>query len=123
MKPLTQLDNIDKAVLLHSLFPDEIPALLDFIKNLALTMKEDGPITIWSKGILAEDMSADILKMIIETIESEKMRLIKRSKAFADHLFDGFTSLLTRYCMEQYITIRAHKNKKFVQCCDLLFGL
>lgn len=35
MKPLEQLNNVERAKLLHELFRDEIPAVLLFAKNTA----------------------------------------------------------------------------------------
>lgn len=40
MKPLNNLNNVEKAKLLHELFPDEIPAILTFVKNLSITMRK-----------------------------------------------------------------------------------
>lgn len=122
MKPLNQLDNIEKAELLHALFPDEMPSLLDFILNLTITIKEDGPVQSWNAGLLNPDLSFNVLESTIETIEDNRGQLQKRPRAFADNLFDGFTSMLTKYCIHQYITVRTHDNEKFVQCCRLLFS-
>jgi len=123
MKALTELDNIDKAALLHELFPEEIPALLEFALNLAITIQEDGPINIWNKGMLHADISTDILATIIQSIQVERKALERRARVFADHLFDGFRSLFTMYCIEQYITVRQHDNKKFSQCCHIFFEM
>lgn len=33
MKPLSNLSNVERAKLLHELFPDEIPAILEYVKS------------------------------------------------------------------------------------------
>lgn len=40
MKPLDNLKNVERAKLLHELFPDEIPAMLKFLKSLSITIEE-----------------------------------------------------------------------------------
>jgi len=39
MKTINQLTNMDKAKLLHELFPDEIPALLENIQSVCTHFK------------------------------------------------------------------------------------
>ena len=41
MKPLENLINVEKARLLHELFTQEIPALLEYTNNMCLTIQED----------------------------------------------------------------------------------
>lgn len=41
MKTLDNLNNVEKARLLHELFPDEIPAILEYVKSLSITIEEE----------------------------------------------------------------------------------
>ncbi len=54
MKPLENLINVEKARILHELFPQEIPALLKYTNNMCLTIQEDEQLTRnqWENGLL-----------------------------------------------------------------------
>ena len=57
MKPLEQLINVEKGKLLHELFPDEMPALLQHIKDTCSLIDTDKD-TIkarWENGLLTAD--------------------------------------------------------------------
>ncbi len=41
MKALNQLNNPQKAKLLHQLFPGEMPALIDFVQGMCEAVKEN----------------------------------------------------------------------------------
>lgn len=41
MKPLDNLNNVEKAKLLHELILDEIPAVLKYVKSLTITIEEE----------------------------------------------------------------------------------
>jgi hypothetical protein len=48
-------------------------------------------------------------------------RLAKRSRLFADQLFDGYNSLYACYCLPQYIRTDSYTNRKFRYAVLLLF--
>ncbi len=57
MKSLEQLTHVDKAKLLHELFPNEMPALLQYTKEMCNLIDRDKD-TIkadWKNGLLTAD--------------------------------------------------------------------
>lgn len=124
MKPLEHLINVEKARLLHELFPQEIPALLEYVYNLCLTIQEDEQLTPnqWEKGLLTAEVRLSTVQEARDKIERYAERLHKQSRLFADQLFDGHVALYMVYCMTLYTTIRKHTNSKFVLAIDLLFN-
>lgn len=123
MKPLHQLTNKEKALLLHRLFPQEIPGFLNYMENFAITFQEDQqtykqlhdgelfPFAFW----LEQATQA------VQKIKRYGGLLQSRSKRFAYILFGGDIALLSIRCLVTYCTTRQHRDRKFVAIVDILF--
>lgn len=124
MKPLENLRNVEKARLLHELFPLEIPALLAYTGSLCTTIQEEEQLlrSQWDNGIFTVDAWLSLVEAVRAKIERYGKRLHTQSRLFADQLFDGYTALYMVHCMTLYTTIRQHGNHKFVSAIDLLFN-
>ncbi|MGN6541430.1 MAG: hypothetical protein ACTHK8_03700 [Ginsengibacter sp.] len=124
MKPLEQLINVEKARILHELFPQEIPALLKYTNNMCLTIQEDEQLTRnqWENGLLTVEAWLSFVEEVRSKIDKYGKRLHTQSRLFADQLFDGYTALYIVHCMTLYTTTRKHSNHKFVLAIDLLFN-
>ena len=124
MKPLEDLINVEKARLLHELFPQEIPALLEYTNNMCLTILEDEQAirNQWKNGLLTVEAWLSFVEEVRNKIGKYGKRLHTQSRLFADQLFDGYTALYMVHCMLSYTTIRKHSNHKFVLAIDLLFN-
>lgn len=124
MKPLEHLTNIDKARLLHELFPHEMPALLTFTYNMCLTLLEDKAAvgSQWTGGPLTGDAWLSFIREVKDLIDKYDKRLQTRSELFADHLFEGFIALYMVHCLTLYTTVQKHPNQKFVLAVNLLFN-
>lgn len=123
MKPLDKLINVEKAKLLHELFPQEIPALLEYIRNMCLTIQEDKQlIQRWNNGLLTVEAWLSLVKEAMSKIEKYGKRMHTQSRLFADQMFDGYVALYTVHCLTLYTTTQKHGNKKFAQSIDLLFN-
>lgn len=124
MKPLDQLINVEKARLLHELFPQEIPALLTYTYNMCLTLLEDEKSlrTQWNNGFLTVDAWLSFVRAAKDKIDKYGNRLQTQSDLFADHLFEGFTAMYMVHCLTLYTTVQRHRNHKFVLAVDLLFN-
>ena len=124
MKPLENLINVEKARLLHELFPQEIPALLEYTRNMCLTIQEDEQLTReqWENGLFTVEVWLSFVEEIKSKIYKYGKRLHTHSRLFADQLFDGYAAFYMVHCMALYITIRKHGNHKFVLAIDLLFN-
>lgn len=124
MKPLENLIIVEKARLLHKLFPQEIPALLEYTNNMCLTIQEDKQLTRnqWENGLLTVEAWLSFVEEVRSKIDKCGKRLHTQSRLFADQLFDGYTALYMVHCMTLYTTTRKHSNHKFVLAIDLLFN-
>lgn len=124
MKPLEHLINVEKARLLHELFPQEIPALLEYTNNMCLTILEDEQLTrnVWENGLLTVEAWLSFVEEVRSKIDKYGKRLHTHSRLFADQLFDGYTALYMVHCLTLYTTARKHSNHKFVLAIDLLFN-
>ncbi|MBS1738266.1 MAG: hypothetical protein JSS98_16920 [Bacteroidetes bacterium] len=124
MKPLENLVNVEKARLLHELFPQEIPALLRYTNNMCITIQKDEQLT-WNQrenGLLTVEAWLSFVEEVRSKIDKYGKRLHTQSRLFADQLFDGYTALYMVHCMTLYTATRKHSNRKFMLAIDLLFN-
>lgn len=124
MKPLENLINVEKARLLHELFPQEIPALLEYVNGMCLAIQEDEQLTRnqWENGLLTVEAWLSFVEEVRNKIERYGKRMHKQSRLFADQLFDGYVAIYMMHCMTLYTTIRKHPNHKFSLAIDLFFN-
>jgi len=124
MKPLNNLNNVEKAKLLHELFPDEIPAILTFVKNLSITIEEEKEMlnSKWDNQLFSFSFWLSLAKDTEKKIDQYGKKLHKSSKLFADQLFDGYAALYLAHCLIQLTSQREHQNKKLVKAVELLFA-
>ncbi|MDX2001818.1 MAG: hypothetical protein SFW35_05275 [Chitinophagales bacterium] len=124
MRPLENLINVEKAKLLHELFPQEIPALLAYAGSMCLTIQEEEQLlrSKWDNGLFTVDAWISFVKEVGNKINRYGQRLHTQSSLFADQLFDGYLALYMVHCLTLYTTIRKHENPKFTLAIDLLFN-
>lgn len=124
MKSLEYLSNVEKARLLHDLFPQEMPAILEYIHNMCLAIQEDEQPGRhqWTNGLITFEAWLSFVNDVKHRIEKYGKRLHRDSHLFAAQLFDGYNALYTVHCLILYTTIRQHSNHKLVQAIDLLFN-
>jgi hypothetical protein len=124
MKTINSLTNVDKAKLLHELFPDEIPAFITFTKNMCAAIKEDEQAQRdkWNFGLFGFDFWLTLIDEAERKINQYGAKLEKSSRLFSDQLFDGYIALYLHHCLTIYTTNRQHPNRKFVMAIDLLFN-
>lgn len=124
MKPIGQLTNVDKAILMHQLFPDEIPAFITFTKNLCLTIKEDEQQNRerWDDGFMPFDFWLQQINDVEASIIKYGKKLESSPRLFSDQLFEGMKALFTNHSLRVYITTKAHANKKYAVAFDLFYN-
>lgn len=95
MKPLENLVNVEKARLMHELFPQEIPALLRYTNNMCITIQKDEQLTWnqWENGLLTVEAWLSFVEEVRSKIDKYGKRLHTQSRLFADQLFDGYTQV------------------------------
>jgi len=124
MKALAALNNVEKAKLLHSLFPDEIPGIIQFTNNMCATIKENETQQRehWKNGLFGFDFWLSLLRSVETNIGKYGNKLEKSSGLFADQLFDGYNAMFTVHCLLVYTTQSKLPNTKLAKAVDLLFN-
>ncbi|TKT85485.1 hypothetical protein [Dyadobacter frigoris] len=123
MKALNQLNNPEKGKLLHQLFPNEMPELIDFVQGMCETVKENEELnrSKWNNGLFTFDFWLALAGEVDQKIDKYGAKLHKSSNLFADQLFDGYLASFTIHCIVTYTAVRQHENGKFVKAVDLFF--
>lgn len=123
MKPLNNLNNVERAKLLHELFPDEIPAILKYVKSLSMTIEEEKERlnSKWDNQLFSFPFWLSLAKDAEKKIDQYGEKLHKSSRLFADQLFDGYAALYLAHCLIQLTSQQEHQKKKFVKAVELLF--
>jgi hypothetical protein len=123
MKPIEQLTNVERAKLLHELFPNEMPALLIYIKGVCEAIKENEQMqrSKWDDGFMDFDYWLGLLGEVDSKISRYGERLNQSAGLFADQLFSGMLALFTNRCIRLYTSTKVHVNGKFSMTVDVLF--
>lgn len=123
MKALTQFTNVDKAALLHQLFPEEIPALLEFITGMCQSIKEDEALNrkAWDARFMSFDYWLTLTNQAEDLIKLKKSLMIKSYKVFSEQLFSGYTAIYVNHCICVYTKTKVHPNPKFSLAVQLIF--
>jgi hypothetical protein len=125
MKPLESLNNVEKAKLLHSLFPAEAAGILQFVSGMSQTIagEQEHQRGSWNKNeLFGFDFWLSLSEQAQKTITKYGRQLEKNSSLFADQLFDGYGAVYMVHCLIIYITTQKHANTKFTLAVDLLFN-
>lgn len=124
MKPLINFDRFDSAILLHELFPSEIPDFLHFVLDVYQTIRQDECMyrKYWNRPFCTFEDWLEIAYRVSQNIEKYPKELTENPRFFAEHLFDGFFRAYTLHCILLYTTVREHPNQKFALMVKLLFG-
>lgn len=122
MKSLEQLINVEKGRLLHEIFPSEMPALLQYIKEMCVftDTNKDAIQARWTNGLLTCDFWFTLSFNVNRIIDKYDTKLTKSSRLFADQLFDGYTALFTVDCIVKYANSQ-EENMKFQNAVAMLF--
>jgi hypothetical protein len=125
MKPLDKCTNTEKARLLHQLFPNEIPELLQFVQGVCKTIQEDEQSnrTAWKNGLFTLDFWFSLVNEIDAKIKQFGKQLHRSSYVFADQLFDSYLAYYMVHCLLLFTTVQQHPNRAFTKAVDLLFNV
>ena len=108
---------------MHELFPDEIPAILKYVKSLSITIKEEKEMlnSRWDNQLFPFAFWLSIAKDAKTKIDHYGVKLHKSSRLYVDQLFDGYAALYLAHCLIKLTGQQEHHNKKFVIAVELLF--
>lgn len=123
MKPINKMNNVEKAKLLHQLFPQEIPAFVAYVKRVCQTIKEDEDRERQKAehAIIGFDFWLQLVGNTERIIDRHGEQLHKKARLFSDQLFYAQNALLMQYCLRLYIGTRRHSNQSFVDLVRVLF--
>ena len=124
MQPLKLLNNVQKARLLHSLFLQEIPPFLDYVKHACLIIEDNREELRrdWTNGLLTPDAWIELAAETERCLDRRRKGLFASSVVFAEQLFSGFGSLFMCHQLQQYVGNNHHQDPKFRTAVDLFFN-
>jgi hypothetical protein len=125
MKKLINLTNVEKGKLLHELFPDEIPNLLDHIKEVCIDLNANREAyqSTWNFGLMTFDTWLSLAEKAETIIGKHRAPMIKSSKSFSEQLFHSYDYMVL--FVNDRIVKYADKmddKSKFKKAVDLLFN-
>ena len=120
MKSFKEMNGIDKAQLLHALFPEDVNHLLTFFEDSA-SMILNSPSLMpqdWNRKIdlAAWQQEAATLQ---QKINRHREQMVKDSGYFAATLFKGYLDFFPLQCLRDYTLITP--NQKLADAIELLF--
>lgn len=123
MKALDQLNNVERAKLLHDLFPGEIAGFLEYAKGLSIYIDENKEQIKknWGEQLFAFDAWLELALSAKATIEEFETKLVKNGRLFSHQLFDGYLALWTADAACKYIEDDKFPNSKFKKVVQALF--
>lgn len=124
MQPLKVLNNVQKARLIHALFPQEIPAFLAYTAELCRFMKDhpDEVRESWQTQLFGVDFWFGLAEDAARKIRQYGRQLERSSSLFADQLFDGYGAVYLHHCLNAYTGNGRHRDPKFKLAVDLFFN-
>ncbi|WP_316787756.1 hypothetical protein [Pedobacter frigoris] len=123
MRPIYLLLPPEKASLLHLLFPEEMPALINYIEGMAITLQEqqDTQRKKWDKEYMPFDQWMKTMDTIRYKIKTRRDKLQQQHRLFARLLFSGQNALFSTHCILIYLSTTKHPNHKFMLALEMLF--
>ena len=117
------MNNVEKGKLLFELFPEEMPVLIAFMKEITQSVIND-PGKLKAKPIdqiYTTEFWQELVDDAKRKLDLYGNKLAKRSRLFSDQLFDGYNSIYAGYCLHEYIRSDSYTNRKFRYGVLLLF--
>lgn len=123
MKTLHKMNNLDRAYLLASLFPEELEPLTEFIKKEAeLFIKHrEHVVAHWTEKNIDANQWFEFIANLERSYAKNGTRLYRNKKTFRDQLFDGYDALFTIHAIIQYTETKAC-NRELKYAIYMLFG-
>jgi hypothetical protein len=124
MRHFRNMSRVDKAKLLHKLFPDDVIAFIVFEKFAATAFQRDKEThrKNWREDDRFQfDFWLSIVDDAVKRIQRHELDLTKKSDLFADQLFEGYTYYFTLYCLEIFIESNKCTNDKMREAIKFLF--
>nr|WP_068890351.1 hypothetical protein [Pedobacter panaciterrae] len=123
MKALNEFTNVDKGRLIHQLFPNEMPAMIDFIKGMCVSIQSNEAESrkAFGESLFSFEFWLWLLRRVEIIIDAKKGLLLRSDKVFAEQLFEDYLACFTIHCILVYTDQFEHPDPKFTKAIDLLF--
>lgn len=123
MKPICRLTSIEKAALLFDLFPEQLPAYLDHMRDLSLLAFADDDKAFQNIKIprMAKEFMQGLAANAECLIRSHEKRFLKNHPRMGKLLFSRPQLIFSLYCLYSYR--RTSRNTKFSELVLILFTL
>ena len=122
MAPLHQLNNVQKARLLHALFINEIPGFLQFLNTQCEIIRDnaDQIRTSWQDGMLSAELWFNLSAETLNAISKYGKGLKSSSAIFSEQLFYGFGAIFLIHQLHQYIATNTRADPKLKTAVQLI---
>lgn len=122
MKSVNQMNNVEKAKLLHQLLPDQMEAAIKTISEISTKIvdSEQELAEDWNNPILSLSMWVSLAKDNLTIIKKYDKQLIKSAAIFSDQLFDGYNAILSNHCIQQHVN-KASSSSEYKAAIALLY--
>lgn len=122
MKSLNKLTPEEKAELLFELFPEELPGLIEFSKELTQSIIDHPEKMKTSLNLLhSTPFWFDLVNKAKGKFETLGSSLAETRMSFSNELFSGYDYIYTSYCLHQYMVKEKYTNRKFKEALMLFF--
>lgn len=123
MKTIEDLSIMDRARYLHRWFPDEIPALLDYVEVQLTKFQTEKPpaLQTWVVALYTPERETEILAEVIGNIKSNSENIKRYAKLFAELVFHRLIYCYTVYCVIEFAKSRKPFNPRFCLAVELFF--
>ncbi|WP_316835039.1 hypothetical protein [Pedobacter nutrimenti] len=122
MKYENQLTPQGNALILHQMFPSEIPKLLGYIEDVCITIQEDAERNrkVWNNERLTFEQWLKGVQRVQSKITYYRTALCKSAHFFSSSLFNDNTAIVSHYCLNLYVTTMIQPNPQFTQLVQML---
>ncbi|QEC69362.1 hypothetical protein FRZ67_19375 [Panacibacter ginsenosidivorans] len=120
MKSFKEMNNIDKAQLIHALFPDDINHMLTFFEDSA-SMILNSPSLMpeeWNRKIDLAVWQKEA-ETVQQKINEYRGKMVQDGSYFAATLFKGYLDFFPLQCLRDYTLLTP--NQKLADAIELLF--
>jgi len=123
MKALRLLSGAEKARLLHDLFPEEMPLLLEDIRQFCEDFKagKEEYRKAWDSGFMSFDYWQTLAEETAGILKRHTVNMVRSSRVFSDQLYFTYTSLFVTDRIVKYAA-KGSQDEKFKQAVILLFN-
>ncbi|TSD66363.1 hypothetical protein FFF34_002880 [Inquilinus sp. KBS0705] len=123
MQPLTALNNVQKARLLHALLLQEIPPFLEYTSEMCVYIVNhtEEVQAVWNNPLISFGLWVELSKDAHLKILKYGRNIERSSSLFADQLFDGYGACFLVHCLTTYVEQCKHTDPKFTTAVELFF--